>query len=75
MDKELVNKVLAFLKGKKSYIIAIAMVGLGLAQGLDIFIVPEWMWGIIGALGLGALRAGVTKVADEIKAAANKPVE
>ena len=74
MNKELV-KVLAFLKGKKSYIIAIVMVGLGVAHGLDIFIVPEWTWGIIGALGLGALRAGVTKVADEIKAVANKPVE
>ena len=61
------NELIEFLKGKKTYIIAIAIVVLGFLQGMEVFIVPEWAWGILGALGLASLRAGVNKVADTIK--------
>jgi len=61
------ENLLNWLKGKKSYIIALAMVVLGFLQGTDILIVPEWVWGILAALGLATLRAGVTKIGDAIK--------
>jgi hypothetical protein len=59
--------VMEFLKGKRTYIVAIAMLILGALQGLDIFIMPEWGWGILGAVGLGTLRAGVNTVAKKVE--------
>lgn len=61
--------IIEFLKGKKTYIIAIAIVVLGILQGYGIFAVPEWVWPIIGGLGLGTLRAGVNKIAETVKPA------
>lgn len=54
------EKILAFLQGKKTYIIAVvgAVVSLLLACGVTI---PDWAWGLLGFLGLGALRSGVNK--------------
>lgn len=53
-------KLLEFLTGKKTYIIA---VGIAVATLLPAFgvIVPEYVWGILAALGLGAIRAGIKK--------------
>ena len=59
--------MMEFIKGKRTYIVAIAMLILGALQGLDIFIMPEWGWGILGAVGLGALRAGVNAVAKKVE--------
>jgi hypothetical protein len=61
------NEIMEFLKGKKTYLIAIAVVVLGALQGLEVFIVPEWAWPILGAVGLGTLRAGVDKVDKVVK--------
>ena len=61
------NEVIEFLKGKKTYIIAIAIVVLGTLQGLGIFVVPEIAWTILGALGLAFVGAGVNKVSDAVK--------
>ena len=63
--------MMEFIKGKRTYIVAIAMLILGALQGLDIFIMPEWGWGILGAVGLGALRAGVNAVAKKVEEQAN----
>ena len=59
--------VMEFMKGKRTYIVALAMLILGALQGLDIFTMPEWGWGILGAVGLGALRAGVNAVAKKVE--------
>jgi len=59
--------LIKWLKGKKSYIIAIAIMVLGFLQGFGIFIVPEWTWAVLAALGLAFIRAGVNKVADTIR--------
>jgi len=61
------EEFIKWLKGKKSYILAVAVVVLGLLQGLGIFVMPEWSWAVLAALGLAAIRAGVNKVADTIK--------
>ena len=61
------DKIIEFLKGKKTYIIAVLIAVLGLMQGVGWFVVPETVWAILGALGLGALRAGVDKVSDAVK--------
>ena len=49
-----------FLSGKKTYVIAIAV---GVLAGLNAygFVVPDYVYQILAALGLGTLRAGVTK--------------
>ena len=47
-----------FLNGKKTYIVALATAALAFAQAMG-YPIPEWVYGVLGALGLGTLRAGV----------------
>jgi hypothetical protein len=61
------SKILTFLQGKKTYIVAVAIAVLGCAEAMGWFSVPEWVWPIAGGLGLTTLRAGVTGVAQSIK--------
>ncbi len=53
--KQMIKK---FLEGKKTYIVAIATLigGILVSQGIAI---PEYVWAILAALGLGAVRAGI----------------
>lgn len=67
------DQILKLTKDKKTYLIVIAVVVLGALQGLEIFVMPEWAWPIIGAAGLGTLRAGIKKVADEVKSQKEQP--
>ncbi len=49
------------LQGKKTYLVAL-LVGIGAALkvlGID---VPEWIYPILGALGLGAIRSSIGKI-------------
>jgi hypothetical protein len=55
---DFINKVKAFLDGKKTYIIAIIGGILGLLTACGI-VIPEYVYVILGALGLGTLRAAV----------------
>ena len=56
----MLEKIGQYLQGKKTYIIAI-LIGLGaIAQSLG-YVVPEYVYAILGALGLGAVRSGVDK--------------
>jgi hypothetical protein len=51
-----------WLKGKKTYIVAIAAGLLTAAQLIfPEFNVPEWGWMLLSAAGLGAIRAAITK--------------
>ena len=59
--------MLEWLKGKKTYILAIVTVALGVLQGLQIFTIPEWCWPVIVAAGLATLRDGVNSVASTVK--------
>ena len=56
------KKLQELLSGKKTYITAAVVGGLAAAQVIwPEFTVPFWVWPILGALGLGFLRAGVEK--------------
>jgi len=57
---QMFDKIKAVLSGKKSYFIALITAILGLVQAYGIYI-PEWVYVILGALGLTTLRAGVSK--------------
>lgn len=56
------DKVLLFLQGKKTYLIAIAILIVTLLKDTYGIEVSESVWGALAAFGLGFLRAGVDKV-------------
>jgi hypothetical protein len=51
---------MAYLEGKKTYLVAIIAAGLAVAQVFGI-VVPEYIYTLLAAGGLGALRVAVTK--------------
>ncbi len=53
-------KLLSFADGWKTYLVVVIGVGLGVAQSFGIHI-PNWVDVTLGFLGMGAMRAGVTK--------------
>ena len=57
----MIEKLLALLDGKKTYLVAV-LIGVGaVLQTLGI-IVPDVVWPILGALGLGAVRDALNKL-------------
>ena len=54
------TKIVDYLKGKKTYLIAVIVGIVAALQYLGIDI-PEYVYAILAAFGLGFLRAGVTK--------------
>ena len=48
--------MLGWLKGYRTYLAAAAIAVMAGAQALG-YPIPEWVFGILGAAGLGALRA------------------
>lgn len=53
----LLAKIEAFLDGKKTYIIAILTGALGIVSAYHP--IPDYVWAILAALGLGAVRSGI----------------
>ncbi len=53
-------KLMEWLKGKKTYIVAIIGGILGILQGCGVP-VPEYVYAILAAFGIAAVRAAVTK--------------
>lgn len=49
---------MAFLQGKKTYLIA-AVAAAGAAASALGYPVPEWAWLLLNAAGLGAVRAAI----------------
>ena len=52
--------LLNWLQGKKTYIVAAITFTVGGLGALGVTI-PEWAWALLGAAGLGTLRAAVGK--------------
>ena len=56
----MLSKIEAFLKGKKTYVVAALIAGLSGYMALHPgFIIPEWVWTLLGALGLGTVRSAI----------------
>ena len=56
------NAVLEFLNGKKTYIVAIVAAATAAAQALG-YTIPDWVYAMEAALGIGALRIAIAKSA------------
>lgn len=54
------QNAVAFLSGKKSYVVALVAAATAGAQALG-YSVPDWLYALEAALGLGALRVAVSK--------------
>ena len=54
----LLAKIEAFLKGKKTYFVALVAAGLAFYQSLG-HPVPEYVYTLLAALGLGAVRSSI----------------
>jgi len=52
--------ILDFLNGKKTYVVAFLAAATAAAQALG-YTVPDWIYAVEGAFGLGALRVAVSK--------------
>ena len=54
------KKLVDFLKGKKTYIIAILA---GILAGFTAYgiVIPEYVWILLGAFGLSSVRAAINK--------------
>jgi uncharacterized membrane protein YkgB len=52
--------MIEWLKGKKTYIIAVIIGVVATLNYLGV-VIPEYVWGILAAFGLGFLRAGIKK--------------
>jgi len=67
----MITKMINFLKGKKTYIIALAGAALAILEIREIWVVPKEVWILLGAAGLTTLRTGLKasmqSVKDEMK--------
>lgn len=52
------NKLLTFLEGKKTYIIAFATAAVAFAQVMGI-VIPEWVFPLLGAAGITTMRSAI----------------
>ena len=68
---ELLKKINEVFQGKKSYLLATAMIVLATLQAYNIFTIPAWAWLALGGLGLGFMRAAITKVVEALKSIPN----
>lgn len=57
----MLEKIGTWLQGKKTYIV---MVGAFVIAGLmaNGIVIPDYVWGILAALGLGAIRSAIEKL-------------
>ena len=53
-----------FLEGKKTYITATAVAVLAVANLFGYSVAP-WMWKLLGAIGLGSIRAAWNKIGEK----------
>ena len=58
--EEIMNRVTGYLSGKKTYLVATVAALTAGAQALG-YEIPDWLYTLEGALGLGMLRVAVAK--------------
>ena len=60
----MLEKIGEYLQGKKTYIIA-ALIGIGAVMQTLGYAIPDLVWPILGAMGLGAVRSAIDKLKGE----------
>ncbi len=60
-SEKMFTKISNYLQGKKTYFIALLALIIGFAQSQGIAI-PDYVWPMLAALGLGAMRSGIKKL-------------
>jgi len=55
------------LNGKKTYIAAILIVVLGILEGLEILVIPGYLYVVLGGAGLAGLRSPIKLIAKSVK--------
>lgn len=64
----MLNKLIDFLSGKKTYLTALAVVVIGVAEGVfhknipGVVVGPNWLEWILSGTGLASVRAAIAKV-------------
>lgn len=66
------SNLLKLLQGHKTYITTGIMLVLGVLQALGKVVVPEYLWPILTALGLGFIKAGSNRVEDVVREISKK---
>ena len=57
------DKIISFLSGRKSYIVAaLAIVGAILLKYGIVAEIPAWIWPLLAGLGLGTVRMAISKI-------------
>ena len=57
----MLEKIGALLQGKKTYIVAV-LIGVGAIATQLGYVIPEFAWTLLAALGLGAVRSAIEKL-------------
>ena len=64
---KLLQQINELLKNRKSYLLATVMIVLAILEMLGKFTMPEWGWLALSGLGLGFMRAAITKITEALK--------
>lgn len=57
----MLEKIGQYLQGKKTYVVA-GLIAIGAVMTHLGYVIPEIIWPILGALGLGAVRSAIDKL-------------
>ena len=59
------KKILDFLRGKKTYVVALVVIAATVckANGIDI---PDWVWGVLAGTGLITSRAAIQSIVKDV---------
>ena len=64
-----------YIDGNKTKSLVYAIIVLAALQGLNLFVLPAYIWKVVGAVALWALRDGVKKTEVAVKSATEQKSE
>ena len=61
------SKLVELASGKKTYLVGICTIALGIIDGTGLVFIPDWVWTALTGAGVIAGRDAVQKIADSFK--------
>ena len=61
------SNVLAFLNGKKTYLVALVVAVIAVLDVEGVWAAPEWVYLVLGAAGFTTIRMGVSDLKKSLK--------